>query len=93
MNIVAYKSSDWLVYLYIKWHSLFACKVQCISSMSMSLHYEKVQKKMRKRGGGKHTVVFALNANFLNRAPVLLGSCIVSQAWSTRKILQLIKSS
>jgi hypothetical protein len=31
-------------------------------------------------------VVYALNANFLNRALVLQALCIVSQAWSTMKI-------
>jgi hypothetical protein len=35
---------------------------------------------------GKHLVLFALNANFLNRAAVLQAICIVSQAWSTMKI-------
>ena len=34
----------------------------------------------------KQMVVFALDANFLNSAPVLLASCIVLQAWSTMKI-------
>ena len=35
---------------------------------------------------GKHMVVFALNANFLYRAPVLSALCKVSQAGSTMKI-------
>ena len=35
---------------------------------------------------GKHVVVFALNANFLSRAPVLQALCIVSQAWFKMKI-------
>ena len=35
---------------------------------------------------GKHAVVFAINAIFLCRAPVLQALCIVSQAWSTMKI-------
>ena len=33
-----------------------------------------------------NVVLFALNANSLNRAPVLQALCIVSQAWSTMKI-------
>jgi hypothetical protein len=45
---------------------------------------------LRREGGrgtvGKHTVVFALNVNFLNRAPALQALCIVSQTWSTWKI-------
>jgi hypothetical protein len=35
---------------------------------------------------GKHMVVFALNANFLNRASVLQALYIVPQAWSTMRI-------
>jgi hypothetical protein len=31
-------------------------------------------------------VVFALNANFLNRAPVLQALCIVKQAWSAMEM-------
>ena len=44
---------------------------------------------MTERGGStvaKHVVVFALNANFLNRAPFVLTLSIVSQAWYTMKI-------
>jgi hypothetical protein len=35
---------------------------------------------------GHHVVVFALNANCHNRAPVLQALCIVSQAWFIMKI-------
>ena len=44
---------------------------------------------------GNHVVLFALNANFLNRALVLSALVIVSQAWSTIKktIDFLMKSS
>ena len=34
---------------------------------------------------GNHVVLFALNANFLNRALVYAAFVIVLQAWSTKK--------
>ena len=40
----------------------------------------------------KHVVVFAVNANFLNRTPVLKAIRIVSKAWSTMNNEQILHS-